>query len=383
MGKKKRTTVDHLAAHSLAKVRVIVRYLAAYLNILERAPNVKEVHILDLMCGEGVYADGNCGTAVEIVREVLQHFNNNDSATTNRIKVWLNDFAKSDIDEGLLKIERVTGACEPIAENFPPHITIEYSHVDAIDRCFEIIKSVGPDNAKRFLIILDQRGYKQIPATTIKRLMDVPGVEVILFFPIGHMYRFANASGTNPSPGSEPLRALLHDLKIDNVMFKSAAHFLRELAHALGEYVGDNAYSSPIVLEAASNDYAILYLTKSERGIEVMVDEKWNLDRDQGLGYRRGMNQGTLFADQIELFEEHLANYIRDSPSGRTNREIMDFALRNSMNSARVGEILHSYGNRLLITEIPSGKPSRHLYLSRDGRKMGRVTIRLVTDLFE
>lgn len=57
MSKAKQSTHQILAEHSMAKVRVFKRYLGIYLHILGRV-GTDRVHLYDLMCGEGEYANG-------------------------------------------------------------------------------------------------------------------------------------------------------------------------------------------------------------------------------------------------------------------------------------------------------------------------------------
>ena len=56
--------------HSEAKVSLYRAYLATYLSILSRVPSIQRIFLFDLMCGEGIYANGGKGSPV-IATEVI------------------------------------------------------------------------------------------------------------------------------------------------------------------------------------------------------------------------------------------------------------------------------------------------------------------------
>ncbi len=64
--------------HSKAKVELYTSYLATYLNILSRVPFITRIHIFDLMCGEGIYADGSKGSPIVTMEKIKDHYFQND-----------------------------------------------------------------------------------------------------------------------------------------------------------------------------------------------------------------------------------------------------------------------------------------------------------------
>lgn len=64
MAKKMTSAKDVMKPHSEAKVNFYQKYLEIKLLIVSSTKFVKEVHVNDLFCGRGVYADGKTGSAI-------------------------------------------------------------------------------------------------------------------------------------------------------------------------------------------------------------------------------------------------------------------------------------------------------------------------------
>lgn len=126
-GNKDGSTKNVLLAHSRAKVDLLKRYLAVYLNILSRWRSLDEIFIFDLMCGEGVYRNGFEGSPIAILKTIKTHYFANDK-TCPKITVWLNDPGQSDIEPESKKIDRVYRFCEPIFQ--PRSVRVEYFDQD-------------------------------------------------------------------------------------------------------------------------------------------------------------------------------------------------------------------------------------------------------------
>ena len=135
---RKASTTSHLEEHSIAKVELINTYLAAYLRILERSP-VDEVHIFDLMCGEGVYENEEKGTAYEVLHTVKRHFYS-DGLPSNKISVWLNDNGMSDVEATRKKIDRAKQVCQKLVEQLPDQYAVFFSDKDALELAFSSLE---------------------------------------------------------------------------------------------------------------------------------------------------------------------------------------------------------------------------------------------------
>jgi hypothetical protein len=98
-------TKTHLLEHSKAKVTLYGLYLEKYLNILSRVHSVEKIFIFDLMCGEGIYENGEKGSPIIALDKIKEHYNFNKSCPN--ITIWFNDLGESKIEPGLSKVARV------------------------------------------------------------------------------------------------------------------------------------------------------------------------------------------------------------------------------------------------------------------------------------
>ena len=64
MDKTKISAKDVMKPHSEAKVLFYQKYLDIKLMILVCAHFTREIHIYDLFCGRGIYADGKKGSPI-------------------------------------------------------------------------------------------------------------------------------------------------------------------------------------------------------------------------------------------------------------------------------------------------------------------------------
>ena len=357
------STSDHLDPHSQAKATLISRYVSVYLNILERVPGVDEVHIIDLLCGEGIYADGNKGTAVQIVEAVVNHhFANNRSQ--NRIRVLLNDLGRSEVDPSRFKIDGVREHCTPLAKRLPDHIHIEYQKADALEVARTELKTGQTIPGLKRLFVIDPKGYSQFPIQDVVTLMKSTGVEAFLFIPVPQMYRFVKSSDETSSLGE----IISYLWKEEELSVVDEDAFFEELVYRIDREMGSDVYTTPIDLRKTRRDlYLLLHFTKSLRGLEKMVDEVWKLDPARGKGFRPDVAQGELFA-ATDSFADALLNRIRES-SGVTNKDVAVFTLTKMYRLTHATQVLTAArkAGRIRAIRIDDGKEALGFYLNRSG----------------
>jgi hypothetical protein len=73
MKREQISTKEVLKAHSKAKVQLYTQYLTSYLSILGNTNHIKCVHLFDVLCGEGKYADNSEGSALRGLRTILAY----------------------------------------------------------------------------------------------------------------------------------------------------------------------------------------------------------------------------------------------------------------------------------------------------------------------
>ncbi len=309
---------------------MIRRYVSVYLNILEVARGQRHVYVLDLLCGEGIYADGHEGTAVQIARSVKEHHFAKKSS--NSLTVVLNDRGRSRIERFRTKIERVEEAVAPIVAPLPDHIEFVFSADDAdvvADRWMEESESrAGHSSRVKRLFIIDPTGYTQFDVPRVARLLQTEGTEVFLFVPVPEMYRFVGSVEEG-----HPLRDLAKWAWEGNVpSFDSQEDFRLQLVQCMAERFGEDVYVVTVDLAKSAKDhYVLVYATRNDLGLEKVVNEKWKMDPTGGRGLVSGTGQTNMFSTAsgvTDSFEDDLLSYVRAAPGGRLNKDVAIFTLR-------------------------------------------------------
>src|SRR5215216_904842 len=117
----------HLLEHSEAKLKLYDEYLAKYLNILARNQYVDRIFLFDLMCGEGILIGNAKGSPIMALETIKDHYYSNNR-TCPEITVWFNDIGLSEIEDGVLKIDRVKRYAAKV--QLPQNVKIDYFQED-------------------------------------------------------------------------------------------------------------------------------------------------------------------------------------------------------------------------------------------------------------
>jgi len=335
--------------HSKAKVELYTNYLSTYLNILSRTRFVDKIHIFDLMCGEGIYADGSKGSPIIAMEKIKTHyFSNNESCPD--INVWFNDFDRSRIDKEKFKIERVEDICSKIFK--PKNVNVEYTRKDYSEisvKVIEIIKSFNKN--ERLLLFIDPYGYKEIKLDQIKNYLLGGKTELILFLPISFMSRVANKSlSEDLFPGGEPLREFLFPLfKSDKniTAFTKPYPFINQLKELLRKYlINESIFVDTYTIQRdEQNVYCLFFFTPNALGFEKMLYTKWTMDEEQGKGFRLNSEQNSLFSEvDISEYPDKLKKFI-EADKIKTNSDLYLFGLQNGFLPKHTNQVLKKWQN--------------------------------------
>lgn len=364
--------------HSKAKVELYSNYLATYLNILSRTPYVDIIHIYDLMCGEGVYADGSKGSPVVTIEKIKEHYFSNNKSCPN-INVWFNDKGRSEIEEGRYKIERVEEICSKIFK--PNNVNIKYTKRDYIEIYHEVVEEVSAfSRIERALIFLDPYGYKEIKPEHLKEFLDNGKTELILFLPISHMYRFAKISlSENTFVGGASLRDFLTALIPYNNLLNnvnSPTNFIYYLKDAFKNYLKEySIFVDKFTIQRDSqNVYCLFFFTPNALGFEKMLEAKWKLDEARGKGFRLNSGQEPLFSElEISNYPEKLKKFIKSGIT-KTNPDLYIFGLNEGFLPKHTTEILRKWqrNNPKFKVYLENGNEARRnaFYLSYKPKKI-------------
>lgn len=333
--------------HSKAKVELYATYLATYLNILSRVPFINRIHIYDLMCGEGVYVGGSKGSPVIAMEKIKDHYFSNKKVCPD-IEVWFNDKDKSEIEKERYKIERVKEQCSKIFR--PGNVSVTYTHKDYKVIYPEIIKR---NNAlardERLLLFLDPYGYKEIKPEHLRQFLSSGKTELILFLPISFMSRIASKSlSEDEFPGGKPLQEFLTPLfepDKDLIISSKPYLFISQLKLLLKDYLNEsNILVDTFTIERdKQNVYCLFFFTPNVLGFEKMLEAKWKIDEQQGMGFRLNYEQGSLFTKiQVSDYPNKLKRYIY-LDDRKTNADLYIFGLKNGFLPKHTNQILKDW----------------------------------------
>jgi len=203
----------NLLEHSEAKLKLYDTYLAKYLNILARNRYVERIFIFDLLCGEGMYSNKAKGSPVIALETIKDHYYSNNHSCPN-LTVWFNDISRSEIEQGVSKIDRVKRFAEKIYR--PQNVTVEFFQEDYESLYSKAIKLVNSTSRAKGLFFIDPYGYKAIRPEDIRKMLAGNNTEVLLWLPTSFMYRFANSVTRSDFRGGEPLREFIFALFGEN-----------------------------------------------------------------------------------------------------------------------------------------------------------------------
>ena len=354
----------YMLAHSKAKVELYKKYLAVYLNVLSNVRTINNINIFDLLCGEGIYEDGTQGSPL-VALDVIRHHYFSHGETCPNIDIWFNDKGESKIERGVYKIDRVRKLCE---QKFKPkNITINYSRKD-YEIAFQQALAVTQKAVQtKSLFFIDPYGYKIAKPMDIRDALECGNVEVILFLPISHMYRFAEKSLHSPFSGSEPLSSFITELFGQTIpQFTSAYDFIVQTKERFRNYLSNTgAYVDTFTLERdKQNLYCLYFFTTHIRGFEKMLEVKWSMDIEQGRGFKLEQTGNLFSAIELSDYPTQLQNFLL-SANHRTNKELYSFGLEHGFLPKHTNEVLRSWGDAINIISMDS-KPAKGTYIDYD-----------------
>ena len=354
----KKDPKKNLLEHSKAKVQLLGEYLKAYLGIISSNKYVKEIHICDLCCGEGLYENKGEGSPLVILRHIKELYENNinlnNQSKIPKITCHFNDIDTSKIEK-LENSIKVKNLCQSNT------ITLNFTSNDyklEIERLDKIFKSF--DNEKVFVFI-DPYGYKDITAEQIKLLLDCnKKSEVLLWLPIQFMYRFRD----NGTP--DALLNLMKTLNI-NVPKKNdnVWKFMDELRDGFQNYLGGQYFVDNFSIKKDNNTVFCLYFfTPNIKGLEKILYAKWDIDKQNGKGWDYTNKQILIFSKEevrtrIDELEDKLENFLI-SDVRVYNGDIYEFTLKQRYLPKHTNTILKKWqDNNKLDVSLYNGEKAR------------------------
>ncbi len=365
----------NLLEHSEAKINLYGTYLAKYLNILARNPYVEKIFLFDLLCGEGIYSGGEKGSPIIALEIIKDHYYANKQSCPN-MTVWLNDIGSSDIEQGVLKIDRVKSFGENIYR--PSNVTVEYRNEEYEAIYPKAIQLVSNTRKAKGLFFIDPYGYKAIKPDDIRKMLAGNNNEVLLWLPASFMYRFANTVTHSDFRGGEPLREFLLTLFGNTPpTFKSVYDFIERITENFREFLKNiDVFVDTFTLErGGGNVYCLFFFTSHIKGYETMLSTKWEMDENRGKGYT--IDKTPSFSEiQLSGYPQKLREFISSDPQ-KTNLDLYKFGLKNCFLPKHTNEILKNWKNDETLEVISlDGKPIKGFYIQYNPER--RVAFKIV-----
>ena len=363
--------------HSEAKIEFYKSYLKRYLRILYLAPFIDRINIFDVFCGTGIYENDKKGSPI-VAFDTIQHLRN-EFPQDKAIGLIVNDGNKA-------KVSSVKDYIDNKNENY---CFVEY-HNRSAEEMFEYVISTINDQSKktRNLIFIDPYGYKEIKKAKLQKMLENKRTEIILFLPISQMQRFTTKAVESDLKPYEPLKEFVysffdgdHPIKEQTVKALDYITFIKD-ALKFGDY-----FSTSYFIERDNvNYYGLFFVSPNIYGFEKILEVKWELDKENGRGFRLPQKQVELFGfidseqtknDNYSRLEDILKKELQES---RDNREIYEVILRNEFLPTHGNEIFENWQkqfNNFEVIDCGTKKKARKgsFYISWNSYKDGRPRV--------
>ncbi len=271
--------------HSIAKHEVLRAYLVNYIRTLVSTPHQDELRLtlIDGFAGGGVYLHevsrvpvlGSPFVFLDAVKEAGFLLN---QGRRKPIQLKVDHFfieSNANTYDVLEKTLREQGFAERINQDIHLRRNLFQAEVGSI---IDFIKAKG--RVGRSIFLLDQCGYKDVPAELVRRILsELAGAEVIVTFAVDALINFAS--------DTPKTKALLEQIGIPDILrertvedIKSNEHDFRLFIQScmykdLVEACGALFYTLFFIRTDGHGDYWLLHLSKHPRARDVMTKIHW------------------------------------------------------------------------------------------------------------
>lgn len=243
----------------------------------------------------------------------------------------------------------------------------------------EVLGTVGSMRSnERAVVFIDPHGYKEIRPHDLEDLMRNSHTEVILFLPTSFMYRFApKALSEDEFPGGVQLREFLLELYGGNLPDCSGA--LAFIDSLLGRFrvLQSIKYVDRFTIERENGNYFCLYFfTNHLLGLKKMVETKWDMDTEEGRGFKLEDLQVDMFAGYEHSPYPDLLLKALKSRASMTNEEIEVFGLEHGYLPKHSTLVLKQWKAEGKVEVIAlDGGATNSFYLG-DGKRRVRINLK-------
>lgn len=274
--------LPELGAHSLAKHKVVARYVERYIRILSSHPAKRELKltIVDGFCGGGRYAFGDTtveGSPLVLLRAVrateaemaLSRQNGfvvkSDFFFVDKLKDHI-DFLQSELQKTKFAVE-IGKTIQLATAPFESHAAI----------IIQAIRAKGPSH--RALFFLDQYGWSDVSFSVVRKIFsELKNPEVVLTFSVDSLIDYFRAEAANTRGGraieiTGEFAECLASLKTEHGARYVIQNFLyRHILKKTGAF-----FYTPFFIRSVEShrSYWLLHLSKHARARDEMARLHW------------------------------------------------------------------------------------------------------------
>ena len=275
--------------HTQAKHEILKRYLGAWFPILSKSSG--RIIYLDGFAGPGIYRGGEDGSPVIALQTAVNHVLSSQLEKTEILFF----FIEKD-QEVAKKLKEVLKTRFP---NLPKNIKYTVNEGAEFAPTFEhVLDELDKQDAKLAptFAFIDPFGFSDFPMSLIARLLNCKRCEVFITFMAGFVRRFLDEMREpvlNELYGTDEWKKA-RDITDSDERLK----FLLSLYERQLRNLGNASYvrSFGMIGEHDQIIYYLVYATKHLKGLEVMKDAMWKVDRTGSYKFSdiTGFNQSFL-----------------------------------------------------------------------------------------
>lgn len=345
--------------HTQAKHDILRNYLNAWFPIMARY-NTRIIY-LDAFSGPGLHADGELGSPIIALQTAHEHILA-DQFKAELVFIFIEK--RRDRAEHLEGLVHSTFPALP--KNFKYEV-VTGTFCETFAECLDDLESKGSMLAPTFAFI-DPFGFSGIPLSLISRMMKYSKCEVLVTFMTGFINRFHEKNQersldelfaterwreVREIKDSETRRAFILDLYTQQLKDVAGAKYVLTF-----EMV--NKFGQP--------EYHLVYGTTNIKGIEVMKDAMYSVDRRMNYRFsdreRRGQTYLLDYSDEVH-WSRDAARMVFERFRGRAAsvEEIKSFILLDTPFVFKKKLILKALEqdspSKIVDVSLPGGRPRR------------------------